>query len=695
MSILGLHINKIETQHLDVMPHLKSTWQTLLNPKREAIQDIKERGGGKVLSRRYIKDGEVHAMYLNGDPTKAGRDLANFVIADRANSGDADILINEPPCEFVWQIERLAQCEIAFMETLEGAGMIAGVGAFSSGNLQLPRIDGGAAIRAYEPVLRRAHAKGHKLVTHCYTATRPALGGVAPNGVHHDPVYWLLRWRKEIFPYLRSRGIPIPKVLITEFMLDLGFAKNHFGYKGDTVGWKTPPPYGYGDNKEGADKCADDILAMVKELAKDPEVEAINLYCAGDNGTSTWQSFMVDGYLLNKLATMTFPEPAQTSAPPSNPNPQQPPTTTPQPPTTPSPLPPRILVDMPDFVTIQDATVAQGQQFWRATKVERRRQGTSGGLHHIFSVEPHNPAISTLVEWVDGGNNKNVTIPHDKPLNEPAANFSMFGAVYTASIKDGSKPSDKIVGMRMPQGQHESYYITWKLETMPSTTPTPQPPTPNPSPIRWDKVVWAFEQAARTLKNEGYVTSHDWVLQSDSYKYAKAQRDGSSAPTPIEPSPLVIDRTRRSPNFNERPTNAAPDVVVLHHTGGSTQSSLNWLSNPASGVSTHYLISKEGKIYEMVSEAKRAWHCGESVFKGRNDVNDFSIGIEIANAGDGVDPYPKAQQDAIVALLSDLKRRGIKRDNVTTHKAIALPKGRKADPSANFPLDEIMGKVYG
>lgn len=167
---------------------------------------------------------------------------------------------------------------------------------------------------------------------------------------------------------------------------------------------------------------------------------------------------------------------------------------------------------------------------------------------------------------------------------------------------------------------------------------------------------------------------------------------------------FMIDRRYRSPNHEPRPAGMIINTVVLHHTGGDFGPSLNWLMNPASGVSTHYLIDRDGSIYELVEEGREAWHAGYSLHKGRENVNDFSIGIELVNDGDGVEPYPQRLQDALVWLLNDIKsRRGVIRSDVVTHKAIRdawklkypnTPNvGTKTDPRG-LNVEAILNRVY-
>ena len=64
------------------------------------------------------------------------------------------------------------------------------------------------------------------------------------------------------------------------------------------------------------------------------------------------------------------------------------------------------------------------------------------------------------------------------------------------------------------------------------------------------------------------------------------------------------------------------------------------------------LIDTNGQIYNLVSESKRAWHAGESSWKGLQDMNSRSIGIEIVNPGEKkLQRYPKTQIDKLIGLI--------------------------------------------
>lgn len=145
-------------------------------------------------------------------------------------------------------------------------------------------------------------------------------------------------------------------------------------------------------------------------------------------------------------------------------------------------------------------------------------------------------------------------------------------------------------------------------------------------------------------------------------------------------------KTKPSPNHNFRPT---PEVslVVVHGTVGSDAGDLNWLTNPAAKVSYHYLIQRDGTIWRLVEEKDRAWHAGKSHWHGRDDVNDFSIGIGLSNLGPGKEEhYTDEQYDSLGWLIHDLFIRYGPLD-VVGHKDVSP--GRKTDPWDYFDWNSM------
>ena len=146
-----------------------------------------------------------------------------------------------------------------------------------------------------------------------------------------------------------------------------------------------------------------------------------------------------------------------------------------------------------------------------------------------------------------------------------------------------------------------------------------------------------------------------------------------------------------SENFDER----RPRLIVLHATEmDSAEAALRVLKTENSGgrVSAHYLIAEDGRIFQLVSDSKRAWHAGGGRWRGINDLNSVSLGIELDN--DGTEDFAPAQMAALKKLLDDLcTRHAIPRDAVIAHGDMAPT--RKRDPSARFPWQELWQAGFG
>jgi N-acetyl-anhydromuramyl-L-alanine amidase AmpD len=166
---------------------------------------------------------------------------------------------------------------------------------------------------------------------------------------------------------------------------------------------------------------------------------------------------------------------------------------------------------------------------------------------------------------------------------------------------------------------------------------------------------------------------------------------------PIDPEVKVLDKTALTDPrvYNARPRGDADLIgggIVLHHTGGTN--SLWWLSQwHANPVSTHKLFNKVGWIYKIVPDNARAWHAGASEWGGREDWNDFSLGYEIENMGDGADEYTRLQYEAVAASIAyDTALYHIGDKWVRTHREIGTPRGRKVDP-VGLDLDRLWARV--
>jgi len=152
-----------------------------------------------------------------------------------------------------------------------------------------------------------------------------------------------------------------------------------------------------------------------------------------------------------------------------------------------------------------------------------------------------------------------------------------------------------------------------------------------------------------------------------------------------------------SPNCDERPGGCTAELLVIHNISlppgefggrGIEELFTNRLDAAAHPdypaiaelkVSAHFLIRRDGELVQFVPCGKRAWHAGESSWRGRARCNDFSIGVEL----EGTDraPFTDAQYERLAELTRALQARYPIRD-IAGHSDVAP--GRKTDPGPHF-----------
>ncbi len=162
-----------------------------------------------------------------------------------------------------------------------------------------------------------------------------------------------------------------------------------------------------------------------------------------------------------------------------------------------------------------------------------------------------------------------------------------------------------------------------------------------------------------------------------------------AACAPLPPATEIPMQWQSSPNFDER----RPNFVIIHATSNDTaEQALRTLTDPLRRVSAHYLIGRDGRIYQLVDERARAWHAGESKWGAHTDLNSLSLGIELDNNGE--EPFPDVQISALLRLLNGIHERyRIPAANYLGHADVA-PR-RKVDPSHYFPWETLARQGYG
>ncbi|UWQ21330.1 N-acetylmuramoyl-L-alanine amidase [Jannaschia sp. W003] len=137
-----------------------------------------------------------------------------------------------------------------------------------------------------------------------------------------------------------------------------------------------------------------------------------------------------------------------------------------------------------------------------------------------------------------------------------------------------------------------------------------------------------------------------------------------------------------SPNHGPRTFGGTPRLVVVHYTAmQGIDPVLRHFERPETQLSAHYVVGEDGRTVQMVDEDRRAWHAGIGCWGEFADVNSFSIGIELCNAG--THPFAARQMDALERLLEDvMARHAIPPEAVIGHSDSAP--GRKQDPGPRF-----------
>ena len=136
-----------------------------------------------------------------------------------------------------------------------------------------------------------------------------------------------------------------------------------------------------------------------------------------------------------------------------------------------------------------------------------------------------------------------------------------------------------------------------------------------------------------------------------------------------------------------------PNFVIIHHTAqNSCPQTLRTFTLPRTQVSAHYVICKDGTVFQMLNDYLRAWHAGVSRWGSITDINSSSIGIELDN--NGYEPFTEPQIRSLLIALDTLQKRyNIPVANFIGHADIAP--ARKNDPNVLFPWKPLADRGFG
>jgi len=152
-----------------------------------------------------------------------------------------------------------------------------------------------------------------------------------------------------------------------------------------------------------------------------------------------------------------------------------------------------------------------------------------------------------------------------------------------------------------------------------------------------------------------------------------------------------------SPNRGPRPAGIEVTLALIHSIslppgdyGGDAierlfTNTLDWDAHPCFQqirgleVSSHFVVRRSGELLQFVATTERAWHAGRSLWRGRPECNDYSVGIELE--GLEGESFEGVQYERLAELLRALKRQHSVSE-VVGHEHVAP--GRKIDPGPGF-----------
>jgi N-acetylmuramoyl-L-alanine amidase len=161
---------------------------------------------------------------------------------------------------------------------------------------------------------------------------------------------------------------------------------------------------------------------------------------------------------------------------------------------------------------------------------------------------------------------------------------------------------------------------------------------------------------------------------------------------------IAVSSCRHSPAVNWQHPSPNQDsrvqFLVIHATEIDFAKSLHTLTR--ADVSSHYLVDRDGTIYGLVPESRRAWHAGPSFWQGATPLNPSSIGIEIVSVAPGLaegseSGFPPTQILAVTDLIADIvKRHGIRPDRIVGHGEVQPD--TRSDPGRLFPWAALQAR---
>jgi N-acetyl-anhydromuramyl-L-alanine amidase AmpD len=194
------------------------------------------------------------------------------------------------------------------------------------------------------------------------------------------------------------------------------------------------------------------------------------------------------------------------------------------------------------------------------------------------------------------------------------------------------------------------------------------------NPLKWFNHLFAVFRAGPPSISRNLSTPSKPSLPSEPKKPSAPPKSAPS--TKAKSHKSYPEKLLNSPNVSQG-KRIKPKAIVLHHTSGTYAGSVAWCMNPASRVSYHCIVAKDGRRSTLADPDERTWHAGRSEWRGKRDLNSWSIGA--AFEGDTYKrPLGEDEMASMAEYLEPLMRRyRLTLADVTDHRTVSP--GRKDD----------------
>lgn len=169
-------------------------------------------------------------------------------------------------------------------------------------------------------------------------------------------------------------------------------------------------------------------------------------------------------------------------------------------------------------------------------------------------------------------------------------------------------------------------------------------------------------------------------------QWIAAGRPGKMQDVATPPTQTTFEETTRlTPQVLNPRVEIVPRAIILHHTAGNFAGSVDWTSRthrPDGArlyASYHVIIARDGRRCRMVEDTVRAYHAGVSAWSGRTGLNGWSLGLAWERDTNTEPLQEAAILSALEWIIPRMKRWGISVNDVTDHRTVATPAGRKND----------------